>query len=221
MYSLRDKASTNMRFIGKSIKGAAKRFSSETMGIGVDSDDDEDIMGGLIENDDDDIDGEEGLDSDILQSCGGYAFAEELINSAQENGLVSSVKISVGLRQCCLDEGAVDALAASIVSARPSVLSIDVSMNSVETDIVHELMHADRDSKVLHQIAQRHTDFVERIANVRQRRSNAEEASSDDDECISIVASACRIGDFVNCIPSSYLDLANFYYCPIYECYDS
>lgn len=164
---LRDKASTNIKFLGQSLYGAAKRFSSETIGITADSDDDEEIMGGLIEDD------EEEIDSDKLQSCGGHAFARELIDSMK--GVVSSLKISVGMRQCCLDDGAIDALSASILGVGINELSIDVSMNSADDSIVHELRHAKRDSSVLAEMAQRHLEFMDRVANARQRRSDSED----------------------------------------------
>ncbi len=133
---LRDTANTNIIFIGKQLKGAAKRFASETMGITADSDDDEEIMGGLLE----DVEGE--IDSDKLLSCGGLAFAGELINSTQTKAAVSRVKLSVGMRQCSLDDGAIDALSVSVVGAGNYELSIDLSMNSADDSIVHDLMDA-------------------------------------------------------------------------------
>lgn len=183
---LRDKASTNIKFIGKTLKGAAKRFSSETMGITADSDDDEEIMGGLIEEDDEEI------DCDKLLSCGGHAFAGELINSMQKKGAFSHVHVhvSVGMRQCSLDDGAIDALSASIIGEGNYELSIDVSMNSVEDSVVYELMHAKRSSKVLAKRAQRHMDFMDRIANAHQHQSDSDESgivfgSYSDDEDLS------------------------------------
>ncbi len=164
---LRDKASTNIKFLGQSLYGAAKRFSTETMGITADTDDDEEIMGGLIEDDEEDI------YSDKLQSCGGCAFARELIDSMKS--VVAPLKISVGMRQCCLDDGAIDALSASILGVGMNELSIDVSMNSADDSIVHELKHAKRDSSVLAEMAQRHLEFMDRVANARQRRSDSED----------------------------------------------
>lgn len=137
------------------------------MGITVDSDDDEEIMGGLLE------DVEEEIDNKLL-SCGGLAFAGELINSARTKVAVSRVKISVGMRQCSLDDGAVDALSASVVGAGNYELSIDVSMNSAEDSIVHDLMDAKQDSEVLAKMAKRHADFMDRVANARQRQSASE-----------------------------------------------
>ena len=172
---IRDKASTNIKFIGKTLKGAAKRFGSETMGITADSDDDEEVMGGLIDD-------EEETNVDKLQACGGMSFAGEILRSAlhsssQKKEGTYSMKVSIGMRQCCLDDGAIDALSASIVGAKSCDVSVDVSMNSVEDNIVDALKSAKKDSKLLVSMAQRHMDFLDRIADARQRQLEAAEAA--------------------------------------------
>ncbi|KAL7537918.1 hypothetical protein ACHAWF_005940 [Thalassiosira exigua] len=169
----RDKASTNIKFIGKSLKGAYKRFGSETMGLTAESDDDEEVMGGLVE------DAEE-VDGDKLQACGGHAFAAEIIRpDVQESQLKeqdSLLKIKFGMRQCSLDEGAIDALAASIIGAGHCELSIDVRMNGLEDSVENALIKAKKDSELLTNMAQRYTDLLDRIADARQRQLEAGES---------------------------------------------
>lgn len=177
MYSasvLRNKASTNIKSIGKSLRGAAKRFSSETMGISAESDDDEEVMDGLIDDED-----EEETNDDKVQACGGRSFAGEILMSGQNSSSQTegaTLKISVGMRQCCLDDGAVDALSASIVGSNILELSFDVSMNSIDVAAMDALMKGERESK-LAAMAQRHMDFLDRIADARQRQMEAADAA--------------------------------------------
>jgi len=180
MYSanlIRDKASTNIKFIGKTLKGAAKRFGAETMGITADSDDDEEIMGGLIEEEE-----EEEADGDVLQACGGMAFVGEILrsdmHSSQSRNAVNSPKISIGMRQCCLEQGAIDALSAVVVGATECTMSVDVAMNSLADNVVNALKRADKDSKLLASMAQRHTNFLDRITDARRRQLAAAEAAA-------------------------------------------
>lgn len=174
---IRDSASTNMKFIGKTLKGAAKRFGSEAMGITVDSDDDEEVMDGLVDDDDDD----DGIDEEKIQACGGHAFASELISNirpTQKKHTSSSLIISVGMRQCLLDYDGIDALSASIVATKSCVLSFDVSMNVVDDATVEELLHPKRDSAALALMAERHMNHMDTIANARERQREAAEAAA-------------------------------------------
>lgn len=172
---IRDRASTNIKFIGKTLKGAAKRFGSETMGITADSDDDEEVMGGLVDDD------SGGIIGDKIQACGGHAFAGELIISnppTKEKLPASPLKISVGMRQCLLDDGAIDALSASIVAAKKCELSVDVSMNLIDDAIVDELLYPKRDSEVLALMAERHMGYMDRLSDARERQLEAAEAAA-------------------------------------------
>lgn len=185
MYSanlIREKASTNIKFIGKTLKGAAKRFGAETMGISKESDDDEEIMGGLIDEEFE----EEEANGDLLQACGGMSFATEmrsgLDSSSHKKNVVNSPHVSIGMRQSCLGDGAIDALAALVVAAKGWDIAIDVSMNSIEDDIVDALKRADRDSKVLVSRAQCHTNFLNRIADARQRQVDTAAATGLQDQ---------------------------------------
>jgi len=175
---IKDKASTNIKFIGKTLKGAAKRFSAETIGLTAESDDDEEVMGGLIDEEED-----EDADGDKLKACGGMSFAGEIIRGdeyplSQKKDLTRLLKISIGMRQCCLDDGALDALAASIAGAKNLDISVDASMNSGEENVVDALKSAEKDSKLLTMMAQRHMDLLDRIANARQRQLEAAEAAA-------------------------------------------
>ena len=169
---IRDSASTNMKFIGKTLKGAAKRFGSEAMGITADSDDDEEVMGGLVEEEEDD-----GIDEEKVRACGGHAFASELISNIQPTQKKDTI-ISIGMRQCLLDSAAINALSASIVATKNCELSFDVSMNVVDDATVEELLHPKRDSTALASMAERHMDYMDTIADARLRQREAVEAAS-------------------------------------------
>ena len=172
---IRDRASTNIKFIGKTLKGAAKRFGSETIGITADSDDDEEVMGGLIDDDAREIDGEK------VEACGGHAFAGEIIMNDHPTKKIhsaSSLKISVSMRQCLLDNGAIDALSASIIAAKNCELSIDVSMNMIDDAILNELLHPRRDSKVLASMADRHMEYMNRLSDSRERQLEIAKAAA-------------------------------------------
>lgn len=164
------KATTSIKFIGKTLTSAAKRFSSDAMGLTADSDDDEELMGGLVE--------EEEIDENKIQACGGHAFAGEILRSDQQPKNNEKASISVGMRQCFLDDGAIDALAASIVAATNCKLSVDIAMNAVEEKVVEALMGKESDSKSLSIMAKRHMDFLDRLADSRQRQMEAAEAAT-------------------------------------------
>ena len=173
---IKDTATTNIKFIGKTLRGAAKRFSSESMGISVDSDDDEEIMGGLV----DDIDNEEKeIDDNKLKACGAQTFSAEILAGDQPSQKSeNTLKITVGMRQCCLDEAAVDSLAASIVGVKNLDLTFDVSMNAVEDNVVDVLMHGDKDKELLSEMAKTHMDFLDRLDDARQRQLEAVNAAA-------------------------------------------
>ena len=173
---IKDTATTNIKFIGKTLRGAAKRFSSESMGISVDSDDDEEIMGGLV----DDIDNEEKeIDDNKLKACGAQTFSAEILAGDQPSQKSeNTLKITVGMRQCCLDEAAFDSLAASIVGVKNLDLTFDVSMNAVEDNVVDALMYGDKDKELLSEMAKTHMDFLDRLDDARQRQLEAVNAAA-------------------------------------------
>ena len=173
---IRDRAGANIKFIGKTLKGAAKRFGSEAMGITADSDDDEEAMGGVLEEEEEEVDGNK------LQTCGGYSFAGEVL-TGEFTQTSTPLKITVGMRQCCLDDGAIDAMAAAIVGAKNCEISMDVSMSAVEEEeVVDALMEAKKDSKLLKTMAQRHMDLLQRIEDAAERAAaRVQELGFDDD----------------------------------------
>ena len=82
------------------------------------------------------------------------------------------------MRQCCLDEAAVDSLAASIVGVKNLDLTFDVSMNAVEDNVVDVLMHGDKDKELLSEMAKTHMDFLDRLDDARQRQLEAVNAAA-------------------------------------------
>ena len=68
------------------------------------------------------------------------------------------------MRQCCLDEAAIDALSASIVESKNIQLSVDVSMNGFDEDIVDALIHYESDGELLLSMAEEHMEYVDRLA---------------------------------------------------------
>ena len=82
------------------------------------------------------------------------------------------------MRQCLLDDGAIDALSASIIAAKNFDLSIDVSMNFFDDAIVDELLYPEKDSTVLASMAERHMDYMNRIADSRKRQLEAVESAA-------------------------------------------
>jgi len=159
---IKDKASSNIKFVGKTLMGAAKRFSSESMGISADSDDDEEVTGGLI----DDIDEENDIDDGHkLKSCGAQAFTAEILRAVKPSTTEKGNKqISIGMRQCCLDDAAIDALSASIVGSKAIQLSVDVSMNGFDEDIVDALAHENNEEDLLSSMAEEHMEYMDRLA---------------------------------------------------------
>ena len=175
---IKDKASSNIKFVGKTLMGAAKRFSSESMGISADSDDDEEVMGGLI----DDIDEENDIDNGHkLKSCGAQAFTAEILRADQPSVAEKGNKqISIGMRQCCLDDAAIDALSASIVGSKSIQLSVDVSMNGFDEDIVDALAHENNEEDLLSSMAEEHMEYMDRLAE-RAEEANIGFGFSNDD----------------------------------------
>ena len=148
---IRDTATSNLRFIGKTLQGAAKSF-----GTSVDSDDDEDAMlGGLVEED-------EGVDSCRIEACGAHSFASEFMRDNHDGNKYScsSSAISIGMRQCFLEEKGCDALAATALASRHCRLSFDVSLNDVSEDSVLSLSRNEKYQGNLNDMAEQHMDLL-------------------------------------------------------------
>jgi hypothetical protein len=194
--SLKNKATATtasyMNFIGKQIKTGLKDVGLDSV-LGtssVESDDEEEARMG-------EGNGNEPADEPTV--CGAKAFAsaivlsEEELHSDQPTSADSvSLKCSLGMRHCFLDQGAGDALAATIVQAKERYgidLEVDVALNNVlEDDMVRALSGEDRDG--LEDMVDRHMEVVEAIRVAEERAAQASAAAAtrsrqsewDDDE---------------------------------------
>jgi hypothetical protein len=185
---LRDKASSNIKFIGKSLHS---RLKGAGFGMGLttaESDDDEEEMGnvmGDILSDDEDV---EELDSDRLKAiarCGARSFSSEILKhggvGAFRTNEDARLKISVGMRQCFLDSGAIDALAAAIVCVRKAdtTMSIDIAMNAgIDDATIAALKGGGKEELILSTSAERHENEVKRILEAKERREAAAEVAA-------------------------------------------
>lgn len=182
--SLKNKATATtasyMNFIGKQIKSGLKDVGLDTV-LGtssVESDDDEEERMGEGNGND---------SSDEPTRCGAKAFASAIVLSEEEQHRdqlettdVAHVKCVLGLRHCFLDQGAGDALAATIVQAKERFgidLEVDVALNHVlEDSMVRALNGSDRDG--LEDMVDRHMETVEAIRVAEARASRASEAAA-------------------------------------------
>ena len=189
---LRDKASSNIKFIGKSLQSRIK--GGFGMGLATaESDDDEEEMGnvmGEILSDDEDV---EEFDSDRLKAiarCGARLFSGEILNTASESNAPAKLaskearlQILIGMRHCFLDNGAIDALAAAKVFAEKadaiSILSIDIAMNTgIEDATIEALKGVEGEEDLLTSIAERHSNEMKRILEAEERRKAAAEVAA-------------------------------------------
>lgn len=187
---LRDKASSNIKFIGKSLQSRIK--GGFGMGLTTaESDDDEEEIGnvmGEILSDDEDV---EEFDSDRLQAiarCGARLFSGEILNTASERSAPArqaskdaGLEILLGMRHCFLDNGAIDALAAAKVFAAKagSILSIDIAMNTgIDDATISALKGSEEEEDLLSSIAERHSNEMKRILEAEERRKAAAEVAA-------------------------------------------
>ena len=185
---LRDKASSNIKFISKSLQS---RIKGAGFGMGLttaESDDDEEDMGnvmGDILSDDEDV---EEFDSDRLKAvsrCGARLFSSEILNAVSDDSKSSRAKklqIFIGMRQCLLDDGAIDALAAAKVHARKAnaIVAIDTAMNTCTDSALTSALKGeeDEDNELLSSSSERHTNEMMRIAEAEERREAAAEVAA-------------------------------------------
>jgi hypothetical protein len=178
--SLKSKASATtasyMNFIGKSIKSGLKDVGLDTMlgSSSVESDDEE-------EERREDSDDSESADEPIR--CGAKAFASAIVLSEDashrkqqlRSGSSSNVNFKLAMRHCFLDQGAGDALAATIVQAKEQygvTLEVDVELNNVlEDDMVRALAGSNPDG--LDDMLERHLEAVEAICIAEERAAQA------------------------------------------------
>ena len=178
--SLKNKATATtasyMNYIGKQIKSGLKDVGLDSV-LGtnsVESDDEEEERMGMGNGSD---------SSDEASRCGAKAFASAIVLSDDEvhhNQVKPTdsvhLRCSLGMRHCFLDQGAGDALAATIVQARERFgveLRVDVALNNVlEDGMVRALSGENEDG--LEDMVDRHMEAVEviRIAEMRARQAS-------------------------------------------------
>ena len=182
-----ESATIAFNFIGKRIKSGLKEYA----GIDV-----TDIMGNgertTIESDDEvesSMDIEGGESSFQSSRCGIRSFVDSIIGNNATNDDSSEEKyetlfnFKLGMRQCAVDQNAVNALAALVVYARKHlgiVFSIDLSMNNkVTPDIVEEFANFNgTSSSELKTCAERHFDVLKVLRDARERSFQATSISS-------------------------------------------
>ena len=84
------------------------------------------------------------------------------------------------MRQCFLDNGAIDALAAAKVFAKKAgtTLSIDIAMNAGIDDATIIALKGCEDEELLSSIAERHSNEIKRILEAEERRAAAAEVAA-------------------------------------------
>lgn len=180
---LKDKASSHITSFGKTLQRGWRgglKGAGVSMGLTAESDDDEEVMGGLI-------DGDEEEDSAQLFAaatrCGARAFASELLKSEDgDKGGVNNkgMSIRIGLRRCNLDDGAFDALAATIIKVETSCgvdLVVDVSLNTVSSETASALSGDTKQADGLHSMARRHLEAVSVLKEAQERAAMAADAA--------------------------------------------
>ena len=185
--ALKSKASATtvsyMNFIGKKIKSGLKEVGLDGVADSFvntsESDDEEEERIGSGESADD-------VDPSKAR-CGAKAFASSIVVGEHELGeskssTEKSLKCELGLRHCCFDEGAADALASTILQARDRFgidLSIDVRMSpALEEELVEALATGcDGTSDRLEDMSERHMQALEVIRTSELRAMEAVAAS--------------------------------------------
>ncbi|KAL7520861.1 hypothetical protein ACHAWX_006291, partial [Stephanocyclus meneghinianus] len=185
---LRDKASSHISYIGKTLQKGWKeglKGAGVSIGVTVESDDDDEklsVMGGLIDTEDDRED--EKL-FEATARCGARSFSAEILKGENGGQIVheeeaGQLSVSVAMRRCSLDDGAIDALSAAVTDMMKnsgSRLVIDVSMNSVEPRTMAALLREENEEKLLLFMAKRHMTALAVMNEARERAALAAEAS--------------------------------------------
>lgn len=185
---LRDKASSNIKFIGRSLQS---RLKGSGFGLGLttaESDDDEEDFGNIVGEDLSDDEDVEEIDSDRIKAiarCGARSFSGEILGpSCDDAAKVNDsmvLQISIGMRQCFLDNGAIDSLAAAILSMRKvgAFMSIDVNMNADVDDLTRAALRGDKkEEAILSSCSERYMNEVKRILDAEERRQAAAEVAA-------------------------------------------
>ena len=178
---LKDKASSHISSLGKTLQKGWRgglKGASVSMGLTAESDDDEEglsVMGGLIDDEDED---NEQTTLTALR-CGARSFAAAIIEDAhQESNIEESEKLNaiIAFRRCNLDDGALDALSASLTEfdkKSGAKVAIDVSMNTVEHETILALMRDEKEVALLNSMSRRHMAALSVLNESRERAALA------------------------------------------------
>jgi hypothetical protein len=124
--------------------------------------------------------------------CGALAFAISFIGERGEDrgseGWVANLEgdikptLVLGLRGCCLDSRAADALAAVVQDARESIsidLIVDATMNGVLEEEMTNALRGDKFLEIyLSEMAERHLEAMEALRFAREKAIQAAEAAA-------------------------------------------
>jgi hypothetical protein len=136
-------------------------------------------MGGLIEPEDG---GEKELLVAAAARCGARSFAAEILSIKADKEAQKDLCVSVAMRRCNLDDGALDALSMAVTEMKKSsgaCLVIDVSMNSADHQTVAALIGDKQEEKLLSIMAERHATALSVLNSARERVAMAAEASAE------------------------------------------
>jgi hypothetical protein len=169
-----------MNFIGKQVKSGLKDVGLDiVLGSSLESDDEEEA---LMYNNNPSNNNVESTDEPAR--CGAKALASAILKSEDDSNatVAKSSKrctATLGMRNCFLDQGAGDALAASVLQLKRAGLdlTVDVTLNGVlEEHMVKALAHADE--HMLEDFADRHLEIMEAIRLAEDRAARASAAAA-------------------------------------------
>jgi hypothetical protein len=144
--------------------------------VGMDS-----VLGSTSGESDDEAEASMDVASDLSDPtkarCGIKALVNAFLEEIEIKGKRTTRQcIQLGLRHCCLDHSAADALAAMLVTAREYGigLELDIRLNQVLEEEMVAALQGDNDySAQLSEMAERHTDALEALRSARQMADEA------------------------------------------------
>lgn len=179
--ALKSKASATtasyMNFIGKKIQSGLKDVGLDgivgNLGPTDESDDDEEARTGVS-------DSKQPEETDPSKArCGAKAFASAVIEADGDGKKSAPVVCRLGMRRCFLDQGAADALAATIRHAKEHCaieLLIDATLNTVLEDNMVDALRGE-DTYTLEGMSDRHMEALEVLRAAEERAEAAANAA--------------------------------------------
>ena len=181
---LKDKASSHISSLTKTLQKGWKgglKGAGVSMGLSVESDDEaEALMEDLIEV-------ESESDQERMQAairCGARSFVNEILDGIKDDrsfkDCKSNLNFLVGFRRCNLEEGGIDAISAAVTEVKKRTnasLLVDVSMNSMETEVTSALLGDKNEASLLNSLAQRHLSALSVLKEARERASMSADAA--------------------------------------------